>query len=289
MKFTFLGTGGCPIATTERYGPAHVVETADARVLIDCGSGVSQQLVAAGIPGFGIDALVVTHYHTDHMIDFYQLIMSSWHQGRDRHWRVFATPKSIVNMKAQIVAWEDERSLRIEWERRQNHAGLEVEFHELSEGRLDIDGMNVEGVAVDHAPVVPAYGLVFEGEGSRIVFSGDTRPVDSIEQASRGADLLVHEVYMHSAVVANPGTRSPEMIKNVSDYHSFPAPIGEIAARSGVKALALTHVVPVNADRNVMIDEVRTTWDGPLIVGEDLMTVEPAKRRVRMPGIAFSY
>ena len=76
FSFTFLGTG-CPVASPVRAGPAHLVSTGEAKILIDCGSGVSQRLVAAGQRAADIDALVITHYHSDHIVDFYQLLVSS--------------------------------------------------------------------------------------------------------------------------------------------------------------------------------------------------------------------
>ena len=46
MQFTFLGTG-CPVVSLERYGPAHLVQHQGVSVLVDCGSGVTQRLLAA--------------------------------------------------------------------------------------------------------------------------------------------------------------------------------------------------------------------------------------------------
>ena len=35
-----------------------------------------------------MDALLLTHLHSDHVVDLFQLVVSSWHQGRDRPQRV---------------------------------------------------------------------------------------------------------------------------------------------------------------------------------------------------------
>src|SRR5579871_5534787 len=108
MNFTFLGTG-CPVPSPLRAGPAHLVAAEGALLLVDCGSGVSQRLVAAGRHGADLDALIVTHYHSDHVVDFYQLLVSSWHQGRARPFVVHAPQPVIAHMRRTLGAYADER------------------------------------------------------------------------------------------------------------------------------------------------------------------------------------
>src|SRR3546814_4243561 len=91
METVFLGTG-CPVVSTERYGPAQLVVADGAKILVDCGSGVTQRLLAAGTPGRELDALLLTHLHSDHLVDLYQLVVSAWHQGRDRPLPVYGPP-----------------------------------------------------------------------------------------------------------------------------------------------------------------------------------------------------
>ena len=83
MRVTLLGTG-CPQVHDRRFGPASLVRIGGRSFLVDCGSGVTQRLVAAGTSGAALDAVLLTHLHSDHVVDLYQLIVSSWHQGRDR-------------------------------------------------------------------------------------------------------------------------------------------------------------------------------------------------------------
>ena len=95
MRVTLLGTG-CPVAHPRRGGAATLVEAEwrsdPFRLRLDGQlSGWSQ----AGCPGMDLDALIVTHLHSDHLVDFYQLVVSSWHQGRDRPWTVHC-PETVV-------------------------------------------------------------------------------------------------------------------------------------------------------------------------------------------------
>lgn len=290
LAFTFLGSGAPPVSL-RRAGPAHLVEAGGAKLLIDCGSGVSQRLVAAGHAGAQIDALVVTHEHSDHLVDFYQLIVSSWHQGRNRPWRVLAPAPALANMRGQYEAFARERALRITFEKRPDATGLQVEFEELREGPVSgLEGLGIEAFLVDHKPVEPAFGLSLSANGSRVVFSGDTRLTPSLEHAAQGCDLLVCEVFIDSQMPVTAGVRSAETVASVQSYHMTPAVVAGLARRAGVKALALTHLVPPGADTAALFAEVRAGgYSGPLIVGEDLMRLELPARLLRWNGATIGF
>ena len=70
MLLTLLGTG-CPAVHAERFGPAQIVRHGDTALLVDCGSGVTQRMAQAGISGRDIDAVLLTHMHSDHIIDLF--------------------------------------------------------------------------------------------------------------------------------------------------------------------------------------------------------------------------
>ncbi len=274
MKITLLGTG-CPVAHPRRGGAATLVETSEARVLVDCGSMVTQRLVEAGCPGVRLDALLVTHLHSDHLVDFYQLVVSSWHQGRAAPWTVHCPETVTPVIEATMAAWADERALRIAFEHRPSATGLEVACHTLAAGgRFSIGDLEIEPVLVDHAPVAPAYGFVFRSGGKTAVVSGDTAVSEALITAGQGADLLVHEVFLHREMPAIPGRRAPETVAAVASYHTLSTEVGGVARAMGARALALTHFVPPAFDRAALLAEVASDFAGPIFVGEDLMTFD---------------
>ena len=290
LAITLLGTG-CPVAHPDRRGAAQLVETGSTKLLVDCGSGVAQQLVAAGTRGADIDALLVTHYHSDHLVDFYQLVVSSWHQGRTRPWTIYAPATVLAHMTKQMAAWRDERELRIAFERRPNgEAAFHLDAHELAPGAFgNWDGLAVEAIEVDHEPILPAYGFRFSDGDATLVLSGDTRPCAAIETAARGADLLVHEVYIHDQLPITPGHRTAETLAAVSSYHTLPTDLAQLAARAGVKALALTHFVPPVFDRPKLLEQITAHYAGPVIVGEDLMRIAVDARQVTWSRVTMRY
>lgn len=290
LSFTCLGTGAPPISL-RRAGPAHLVEAAGRTVLIDCGSGVGQRLLAAGRRGADVDLLVVTHEHSDHLVDFYQLVISSWHQGRARPWRVLAPAPALANMATQMDAFARERALRIAFEKRPDATGLDIVFEELREGRIDgLGDLALDAFPVDHRPVEPAFGLVFSHERSRIVFSGDTRLTPSLEAAAQGCDLLVCEVFIDAQMPVVAGVRSAETVASVASYHMTPPVVAGLAVRSGAKALALTHLVPPAADTAALAREIRAAgYAGPLIVAEDLMRISLPERLLGWSGATIGF
>ena len=66
MELTLLGTG-CPKVDHKRFGPANLVSTSKTNILVDCGSGVTQRLEEIKVSSANIDALVLTHLHSDHV------------------------------------------------------------------------------------------------------------------------------------------------------------------------------------------------------------------------------
>jgi ribonuclease Z len=278
MRITLLGTG-CPQVHDRRFGPASLVEAAGRRFLVDCGSGVTQRLVAAGSSGAALEALLLTHLHSDHLVDLYQLIVSSWHQGRERPQRIFGPVGTKAFAEATMALWQSERELRIAWECRPSTAALDLDVVEFEEGTIwQADGLRISAFAVDHQPVAPAFGFLFEAAGCRVAFSGDTTVCDNLVRWAAGVDLLVHECFIHREMLARRGMRSDQGLENVAAYHTRSSEVGEVARRAGARMLLLNHFVPVEFDREALLAEVRADFAGPIILGEDLLTIDVPQR-----------
>ena len=282
MRLTLLGTG-CPVVSVERYGPAQVVQFRDTAVLVDCGSGVTQRLLAAGCPGRDLDAILLTHLHSDHIVDLFQLVVSSWHQGRDRPQRLFGPPGTKTYVEGLMALWWPELEQRIAHEKRPSNRALEVQVTEFGPGPLwEGDGLRVTAVEVDHRPVKHAFGFLFEAAGRRLVLSGDTRRCPALIEAARGAELLVHEVFVHRDLPVVEGLRTRETVYNVAAYHTLSSEVGKIATEAEVGCLVLTHFVPPACDRDALLAEVAADFAGPVVLGEDLM-------RFRLDGAVLAY
>lgn len=280
MLLTLLGTG-CPQVDPARMGPASLVRSNGRALLFDCGSGVTQRLVQAGAKGRDIDALFLTHLHSDHVVDFHQYLVSSWQQGRDRPQRVFGPPGTIAFVERSFAMWREELDRRIAHERRPSVEGLDVKVVEYEEGRtLRGGGLTVTPVRVNHDPWPDCFGFVVEDDTRRLVLSGDTIVWPPLIEAARGADCLLHEVFIRREMPVIEGVRTAEGRDAVASYHTLSTEVGRIAAEADVGCLILNHFVPTRFDHAALVAEVRAGWAGPLLIGEDLMSYDLATRVV---------
>ena len=74
--------------------------------------------------------------------------------------------------------------------------------------------------------------------------------------------------------------------ENVVAYHTLSSAVGKVASRAGARVLLLNHFVPVDFDRTALLAEVRADYAGPVIVGEDLLTIDVPRRAVSYKGLA---
>ena len=74
---TLLGTG-VPIPSPERFGPSTLIEAGDHTLLIDAGRGATIRLFQIGVPIGKIDALLLTHFHSDHTVGIPDLWLTGW-------------------------------------------------------------------------------------------------------------------------------------------------------------------------------------------------------------------
>lgn len=274
MELILLGTG-CPHVDPNRMGPAQLISHDGHTLLIDCGSGVTQRMVSAGFACRDIDAVMLTHLHSDHLVDLFQLISTSWQRGRDRPQKIYGPPGTRRFVAGTMELWKTELEGRVAHEARESSLALETEIVEFGEGEvLRLGDLTVEAVEVNHQPENNAFGFVCTTPGEKVVISGDTTYCPPLIQAARGADLLVHEVFIHREFQEIPGVRTRETIANVGSYHTASDVVGRVAAEAGVKGLVLSHFAPTQFDKQALLDEVRREYGGFLAIGEDLMKID---------------
>ncbi len=182
MKLTLLGTG-CPKVDHKRFGPSNLIYSKKTQILVDCGSGVTQRLEQLGVTTANIDALFLTHLHSDHLVDFYQLIISSWHSYRIKPWIIYGPIGTKKFVKKIMNAWKDERMQRINYELRSSTKAFEIKVKEIkSTGIIKINDIKIQYFEVDHKPVKYAFGFNFFNKNKKLTISGDTRPCENLMQ-----------------------------------------------------------------------------------------------------------
>ena len=273
MKLTLLGTG-CPSVDFKRCGSSNLISTKSTKILVDCGSGVTQRLNQIKNSSADIDALLLTHLHTDHVIDLYQLIISSWHSDRTSQWKIYG-PKGTKKFVDKIfLAWKSERKLRISYEKRKSSKALNYKVYEFKkEGFININDIKVKYFEVDHKPVPYAYGFSFFNKNKKLTISGDTRPCESLMLNAQNADVLLHEVFIEYEINKTSGLRSKKTLHNVKEYHTPSNLVGKVAKLSNCKKLVLTHFVPTRFNISKLKKIVRKDFGKDPIIGNDLLTI----------------
>lgn len=266
-----LGTGS-PKPNKKRSGPAQVIMVDDTPVLVDCGEGVTRQLLYSDINPVDINNVLFTHLHSDHVFGYSHFLLGGWSLGRKK--LTIIGPKGLKVFHEKVLdMFEEDIHYRCSTLGISGEGLLDVNVVELPDegGDVPFAGINVN---VTYTPVVhnvKTFGFRFQKGDQSIVISGDTAPVDSLVQLAKNADILVQDAAIASSVFNNKSSDSNirRVWEILKQEHCTPKQAAEIASEAGVKCLVLTHLLP-NTDKEEIYKEASEYFNGTVIVGEDL-------------------
>jgi ribonuclease Z len=279
LKVSLLGTGS-PIPVMGRFGPSTLVEAGPEKLLIDCGRGATLRLWQLGIPLGSVTAVFLTHLHSDHTVGIPDLWLTGWlglpfgqRSGPFRVWGPSGTKELMASLGK---AYGTDIKFRIA--EGMSDEGVAITAQEITQGVVyERNGVKVTAFEVDHASAKPAFGYRIDYGGHSVVLSGDTRLSENLIRFAKGADLLVHEVASARAELL----KKSQLSRTIVGLHTTPEEAGTVFTRVKPRLAVYSHVVLITTDPEFTpptIPEVlswtRKTYDGPLEMGEDLMTVE---------------
>jgi ribonuclease Z len=279
IKVTLLGTG-TPIVNFNRFGMSTLVEAGNQKLLFDAGRGVVLRLQQKGASIRDINAIFITHLHSDHLTglpDLYATaeLLPLAIGGRKTPLDVRG-PLGIDNVARGIeLMFTDNNRLRaIGGEIAQE--ATRIAAHELSEGvAYERDGVKVTAFLVNHGYVVPAYGFRVDYAGLAVVLSGDTAYAPSLVANGKGADLLIHCVAIGSARLEKLRW---DFVRRFYEYLANPETVAKILAETKPRDAVFSHIslysqadIPA-ATEEELTARVRAGYDGPFVIGQDLMS-----------------
>jgi ribonuclease BN (tRNA processing enzyme) len=278
-RLVLIGTKGGPRVGGQRANPANLLLVDGVPYVIDCGYGVTRGLGIAGIALPRLKYIFITHHHSDHNLEYGNLVDAAWSAGLNTEVKAFG-PKGLVEMTK--LFWEMNRfdvETRMADEGKPDPRKLLVP-KDIDEGAiLDEGGVKVTAFRTPHPPIVDNFAYKFETPDGVIVFSGDTAYNPKLAEFARGADVLVHECLyepgVDKLVASIPSAET--LKKHLLDSHTKTDDVGRIAAQAGVKLLVLSHFVP--GDDPTITDEMwisgaRQHFNGRIIAGKDQMAID---------------
>jgi len=280
IKVTLLGTGS-PNPSNERFSMSTLVEAGGLRLLFDAGRGASIRLWQAGVSLGSIDAVFITHFHSDHVVGLPDVWLTGWIDtpyGRRKSPLTVFGPVGVRRLTQGLeAAFADDVKTRIADEHLPAD-GARIETHEFEGNGTTVferEGVKVVAFEVDHGDrIKPAYGYRIDYHGRSVLISGDTRRSSNLLKFARGVDLLIHEVATvnERALAANPGFQA------IVNHHVTAPEAGEVFAEAKPKLAVYSHLVFLSDTRfprpteQDLLEQTRKTYSGRLVVGEDLMS-----------------
>ena len=274
-KVVLLGSGN-PNPDPDHAGPAVAGVVGDHAYLFDAGTGIVRS-AARMSPRYGgaypalaarrLTRVFLTHLHSDHTIGLADLMLTPWVMGRDEALQLYG-PEGSAAMVAHLQdAYREDIHYRLFGEEPANNQGWRVDVHEISGGVVYRDSLvTVEAFQVPHGswPVSLAYRV--RSADRTIVISGDTRPSDVIERIARDGDLLVHEVYYAKGL---EDRRRSQWQHYHRAHHTSTHELGRIASAARPRLVVLYHILFWGATDEDLLAEIRSEYDGAVVVGED--------------------
>jgi ribonuclease BN (tRNA processing enzyme) len=279
----FLGTKGGPAIRPGGPSPtAHLLDVDGMLYVIDCGLGVTRGFVETGHSLKSLSTIIITHHHSDHNLEFGNLVHTAWTSGLNTPVRAYGP----VGLRRMWPAFCDlnafDITTRIADEGRPPLAEM-VSVEDYGDGLVFDDGVvRVDALRNIHPPVTDSFALRFlirQGSHTKtIVFSGDTAYLPAMAGFAENADLLVHEAMYLPGVdrlVARTGNAS-RLKQHLMASHTLVEDVGRIAQSAGAKHLVLNHLVPADdpeTQESHWQAAARTTFDGRLTVSRDGLAI----------------
>ena len=279
----FVCGSSSPLPAPGRAQACIAVLAGESLYLVDAGAGSAQVATLGGLSLEKLEAVFLTHFHSDHIAALPEFNLNSWVAGRPDPLVVYGPPGVGEVVGGLNDAYRLDRSYRVA------HHGAELLPPELGAMQaklmeagtaLEFGDLTITSFQVNHDPVRPAVGYRFDYKGRSVVVSGDAIVTQSLIDASTGADLLLQDSLslpiIKTLEEATAGTRMSTILLDIQDYHAHTSDLAGLTELSGVRHLALYHLVP--APQNALFEKIfsRDLPDGTIMTEDSMIFELPA-------------
>ncbi len=292
LHLALCGTGS-PFPDPTRAGPCSAVIAGERLFIVDTGEGSARNLGYMGIPASKIEAILLTHFHSDHIDGMGPFLLQRWGLG------TFQTPTPVYGPTGVDEVVNGFRAAYVlDFGYRVAHhspkimppggsggKGMPFALPPVGQGDevvvLDDKGLKITAFRVNHAPIDPAVGYRFDYKGRSLAISGDTKVAASLVAAAKGVDILVHEALqprlvklLENEFTSHQMANMAQVMHDIVNYHTTPEEAAQQAAAAGAGQLVLNHIVPPLPLRYAypaFLGDAARFYDRPITVGEDGM------------------
>jgi ribonuclease BN (tRNA processing enzyme) len=244
LELVVLGSSAAAPAAGDACS-GYLVRWGSTRLLLDCGSGTLSRLLLEGVEPASLSAIAVSHFHPDHYLDLITMRYALRYGSKEP-----VKPRLLVPPYGRHFLARLGDALRC------NPAlfdgSFRIEEYD-SRSRCRIGDLELSFCRTTHDEPSWAIG-VDAPNGTRLVYSSDTRVCPALESFAMNASALLCE----STYPAQSGDLP-------SDNHLTSAEAGQLARRAGVGQLILTHFWPAYP-RECFAREAEATFGRPVTV-----------------------
>ncbi len=279
---------GSPFPDDKRSGPCTLVVAGKRLFVFDAGSGSARNIGKMGFNHGRIEAIFLTHFHSDHIDGLGELMLQRWGSVANTAPLPIHGPAGVDSVVAGFMqAYGPDQQYRVA-----HHGDAAIPasgfgasakpFDTGTGGRVVVlkdPDLEIVAFAVDHAPVHPAVGYRIVYKGRSVVLSGDTRKAASVQREAAGVDLLVHEALSEPlmAILENGARQAgranlQKVFADVVGYHTTPQQAAEVARDAKVGYLLLNHItppLPIPGMESTFLGNAADIYRGSIRVGMD--------------------
>ena len=254
-----------PLPSPNRAETCLLVQAGTSKFIIDSGEGSAANLQRWGIDYTDLEAVILSHLHSDHISDMPAIQFQSWLGGRKEHLPVLGPVGTASTIEGFRLAYELDASYRSE------HHGSILPIEAYGYDVVEFDGdsalifenkdTKITAFKVDHSPVDPSYAFKVEYKDRSMVISGDTVALNIMVEYSKGVDVLLHDALAKPLIqtmekVADESDNKvlSKVLFDIQDYHATTVEVAEIAKKANVNLLVYYHLIP--APRNYVSEQM---------------------------------
>ena len=299
INITFLGTAGS-VPTTNRSLPAIIIKRQNEQIFFDCGEGTQRQIIKAKTGLHKKMKILISHLHGDHVLGLPGLLQTMALMDRQKKVEIYGPngirhfldcakeilkfglsfPVKIIEITNPGIVCEEKEYIIEAIKSSHTDTSLSFGFIEkprpgkfypkkakvlgVPEGERWSKLQEGKNIKLPNGKLVKSTDVTGPlRKGRKIIYSGDTRPIEGFEIFASGADLLIHESTFDDSLID----------KALTDGHSTPSQAANEAKKAKVKKLVLTHISARYPNAKILLEQAQKIFQNT-IIAQDFMELE---------------